>query len=177
MESAIQIFLSVPPILVEPSRVDKSLGAFWRSLFQAYAHVTQKYGTIKTILIPSVPTLREYEVYDAESCSPIGLSLITQCSETGTEWYVYYKQAKQLLAGPYDFKEEAELMAALLASFDWTRPASQFSRRELHLINRLIIMYRDDIKWFKNVMVEAWAEYYLPFAEDAVADAPICLVH
>jgi hypothetical protein len=95
---------------------------------------------------------------------PAGLSIKCEHTEDGIGWYIVYDREDKALAGPYDFIEEARLMASLLSCFDWNRPAYKFTRRELGDINQMITLYRADTGWFKELIVETWREHISPYS-------------
>lgn len=131
----------------------------WQLFFESHLQNFKRCQDIKTILLRYPEDEFWYEVYDA-CYGPTGLSIVAEFSKQGavTGWSVYYNLANKVLAGPYDFIEEAQLMVALLAEFNWTRPASAFTRRELYEISRMIITYREAMKWLKRVIIETVLE-------------------
>lgn len=152
----------------------------WQLFFEHHLQIFKKCRDIKTILMRYPDNEFCYEVYDA-CCGPTGLSIAAEFDNQGevTGWSVYYNLADKVLAGPYDFVEEAQLMAALLAKFNWNRPASAFTRRELYEITRMIISYREDTAWLKRAIIETVLEYYRAYSKNGygLAKLPVGMVN
>lgn len=101
-----------------------------------------------------------HAVYHAEGWS--GLSLRPKLNE-GKEtegWYIHYDCAEKVLAGPFDFIRDAQHLATLLIRFDWTRPAAEFSRREIGEIKKIITEYMREILWVTEVETEVLQEFF-----------------
>lgn len=148
--------------------------------FESHLRIFKKCQDTKTVLMSHPDDEFCYEVYNA-FCGPTGLSLVAEFDKQGDVigWCIYYNLADKVLAGPYDFVEEAQLMAALLTKFNWTRPVSAFTRRELYEITRMIISYREDTEWLKKVIIETVLEYYRAYSKNGngVAKLHICMVN
>jgi hypothetical protein len=175
-----QIAPNIIDLIDHPRATGISSCKLWQLFFEHHLQIFKKCQDIKTILMRYPDDEFCYEVCDA-FCGPTGLSIVAEFDQQGdvTGWSVYYNLADKVLAGPYDFVEEAQLMAALLAKFNWTRPASAFTRRELYEITRMIISYREDTEWLKKVIIETVLEYYRAYSKNGngVAKLHICMVN
>lgn len=175
-----QIAPNMVDLIDHPRVAGMSSYKLWQLIFESHLRIFKKYQDIKTILMAYPDDDFCYEVYDA-FCGPTGLSIVAEFDKQGDVmgWCVYYNLADKVLAGPYDFIEEAQLMAALLAKFNWTRPVSAFTRRELREIARMIILYREDTEWLKRVIIETVLEHYSACFKNGngVTKPHVCMVN
>lgn len=162
-----QIAPNMIDLINHPRVAGLSSYKLWQLFFASHLRIFKKSQDIKTILMHHPDDEFCYEVYNA-FCGPTGLSIMAEFDKQGnvTGWSVYYNLADKVLAGPYDFIEEAQLMAALLAKFNWTRPTSAFTRRELCEIARMIILFREDTEWLKGVIIETVLEHYRAYSKN-----------
>lgn len=138
----------------------------WRPASQTYLPILKQYPIVKVWLIPVAQNRQA--VYHIGGWS--GLSLGPKSDEARPikdeaqticeEWYIHYDCAQKVLAGPFDFINEAQYLAALLAHFDWTRLANKFSRREIWEVRRIIAEYMREIEWFYRIEAEVLQEFF-----------------
>jgi hypothetical protein len=160
MQTILQVSPAPPLTFVEAPTIDRLLlYPFWNSLFKVHARIFNEANTLRTAILPVPGDLSRFLVYDSRYRFT-GLSIVAQGSNDGIEvqWSIYYNQAGQIIAGPYDLLDEAHFIAGVLSKFDWTRPAIDFTRQEVSQITRIITMYREDITCFRHLLVETLEE-------------------
>ncbi len=67
------------------------------------------------------------------------------------KWFVWFDQAGRPIAGPFGSIRQAKGLASLMAHFDWTRPAEEFSAQQLQAVVRIANRYRENVEFAEEM--------------------------
>ncbi len=63
------------------------------------------------------------------------------------KWFVWFDQAGRPIAGPFGSIRQAKGLASLMAHFDWTRPAEEFTAQQIQAVVRIGNRYRENVEF------------------------------
>jgi hypothetical protein len=62
-------------------------------------------------------------------------------------WFVWFDRAGRPIAGPFGSIRQARGLASLMAHFDWTRPAGEFTDQQIQEVVRIGNRYRENVEF------------------------------